>query len=63
MKYTDNAFFTLFNMYKGYNDTRDIKVVLKPINYSGLINYLVVENKMDEKRITNAIKKINSTKC
>ena len=54
---------TLFNMYKGYNDTRNIEVVLKPINYSGLINYLVVENKMDEKRITNAIKKINSTKC
>ena len=53
---------TLFNMYKGYNDTRDIKVVLKPMNYSGLLNYLVVENKMDEKRITKAIQKINSSK-
>jgi flap endonuclease-1 len=52
----------LFNLYRGYNDTRDIKIVLKPINYNGLLQYLVTENKMDETRILANIKKINSVK-
>lgn len=52
----------LFMMYRGYNDTRDFKINLKPINYTGLIQYLVTENKMDETRIVSAIKRINSQK-
>ena len=53
----------LFHLYRGYNDTRNFKIVKKPINYNGLIQYLVTENKMDESRITASIKKINSVKC
>ena len=49
----------LFNMYRGYNDSRRINVVLRPINYNGLIKYLVTENKMDETKIMNYIKRIN----
>ena len=52
----------LFLMYRGYNDTRNISVDLKPINYSGLIQYLVTENKMEESRIVSAVKRINSIK-
>jgi flap endonuclease-1 len=52
----------LFLLYRGYNDTRDIKIVKKPINYTGLIQYLVGENKMEEKKIMNAIQKINKSR-
>jgi len=52
----------LFNMYRGYNEDRQINVVLRPINYNGLIKYLVTENKMDEKKIMNSIKRIYTSK-